>query len=424
MKITNLLLPIVFFSLLSSFYTVHAEQCFPQGSITVSLPGSTGQTARAEVSPMGDITIDYTGGALRGHIDSLGYFTASNNYKTVSGNVNTSCNIEKTPIQKANELSESINSEVKTLNSNRDSLNNYNDSATHKDAIKSTSYYKQICPYKLQPESQLSQTAISSAGSLVSEIKKYSDGTYAIFKISSGQYLGPGTENDFTNYSLFDKDNDDINKIALGTHPELTAWNGSTLMKQSITDLDIRRVYIRLKEEEISKYFSDENNCLERKICPLNSILDSQNSCSCIKGYGAGAGKSLGKCVPQKQAWEDSGLFLYGDLNSKKTQYGYECNDGYLPNETKSKCVLIKNIKNQVNGSDRILKKGMSGPDVLELQTKLKKLNYLPTSHTPSKNFRPVTATALIKFQKDNKISPANGIFAPTTQEILLKLAK
>lgn len=76
---------------LLSFNIANAEQCFPSGSITVGLPGSTGQTTHAVVSPMGAITIDYPNGSLQGNIDSLGHFTASNDHTTVSGNVNTSC---------------------------------------------------------------------------------------------------------------------------------------------------------------------------------------------------------------------------------------------------------------------------------------------------------------------------------------------
>ena len=70
----------------------------------------------------------------------------------------------------------------------------------------------------------------------------------------------------------------------------------------------------------------------------------------------------------------------------------------------------------------RTLKKGMLGSDVTELQTQLKKLGYLPASHVPSKNFGSVTQSALIKFQKDNKISPANGMFGPITQSKLFSV--
>ena len=70
----------------------------------------------------------------------------------------------------------------------------------------------------------------------------------------------------------------------------------------------------------------------------------------------------------------------------------------------------------------RTLKKGMLGSDVVELQTQLKRLGYLSASHVPSKNFGSVTQAALIKFQKDNKIFPANGVFSPLTQAKLLSI--
>lgn len=72
----------------------------------------------------------------------------------------------------------------------------------------------------------------------------------------------------------------------------------------------------------------------------------------------------------------------------------------------------------------RILKKGMTGPDVKQLQEALKKLGYLPNSHTVSTSFGTVTQNAVIKFQKDNKIKPAAGTFDVSTQTKLLSLIK
>lgn len=72
----------------------------------------------------------------------------------------------------------------------------------------------------------------------------------------------------------------------------------------------------------------------------------------------------------------------------------------------------------------RNLKKGISGDDVKQLQMLLQKLNYLPNDHSPSKYFGVITNSALIKFQKDNKIQPASGLFGPTTQAKLISLTK
>jgi hypothetical protein len=72
----------------------------------------------------------------------------------------------------------------------------------------------------------------------------------------------------------------------------------------------------------------------------------------------------------------------------------------------------------------RTLKKGMSGDDVRQLQILLQKLNYLPSSQTPSTYFGSITSNALIKFQRDNKIQPSTGSFGPTTQAKLISLIK
>lgn len=72
----------------------------------------------------------------------------------------------------------------------------------------------------------------------------------------------------------------------------------------------------------------------------------------------------------------------------------------------------------------RTLKKGMSGNDVKQLQVFLQKLNYLPANFVPSVYFGDVTNNALIKFQKDNKIQPASGLFGALTQKKILLISK
>lgn len=72
----------------------------------------------------------------------------------------------------------------------------------------------------------------------------------------------------------------------------------------------------------------------------------------------------------------------------------------------------------------RSLKMGMSGKDVKQLQTLLKKLNYLSSNHIITNYFGPITNNAVIKFQKDNNINPALGFFGPITQAKIVSLTK
>lgn len=91
---------VVFLVVLFSFQITYAEQCFPHGKISISAPNL--QTLEGTVSSMGDISFFYPGhGTLNGVIDSLGYFTASNDEFTVKGTVDTSCSgtsISRPPI--------------------------------------------------------------------------------------------------------------------------------------------------------------------------------------------------------------------------------------------------------------------------------------------------------------------------------------
>lgn len=72
----------------------------------------------------------------------------------------------------------------------------------------------------------------------------------------------------------------------------------------------------------------------------------------------------------------------------------------------------------------RSLKKGMSGDDVKQLQTLLKKLNYFPIDQDTTNYFGAITHAAVIKFQKDNNIKPVAGLFGPLTQAKILSLNK
>lgn len=96
-----------------------------------------------------------------------------------------------------------------------------------------------------------------------------------------------------------------------------------------------------------------------------------------------------------------------------------------LPAKTLKNAVSTSTTPSSINFSfQRNLKIGMSGDDVKQLQVFLQKLKYLPLSHVPSIYFGPITNKALIKFQKDNKIYPASGYFATSSQSKLIELIK
>ncbi|WDU82124.1 peptidoglycan-binding domain-containing protein [Caloramator sp. Dgby_cultured_2] len=72
---------------------------------------------------------------------------------------------------------------------------------------------------------------------------------------------------------------------------------------------------------------------------------------------------------------------------------------------------------------NRVLKRGMIGEDVRELQRALIKLGYLKIS-TPTITFGPSTETAVKAFQRANRLN-ADGIVGKTTADrINLNLAR
>lgn len=71
-------------------------------------------------------------------------------------------------------------------------------------------------------------------------------------------------------------------------------------------------------------------------------------------------------------------------------------------------------------GAEELLKKGMSGQKVLELQTRLQSLGYLG-SGSPDGIFGSATQTAVIKFQADNGLND-DGIAGPATIAAMDKL--
>ncbi len=81
--------------------------------------------------------------------------------------------------------------------------------------------------------------------------------------------------------------------------------------------------------------------------------------------------------------------------------------------------------KGQVLGASTVnfsvdLKLGVRGKDVLELQKLLVSQGFLKIA-TPTNYFGPATRSALIAFQKKNKIVPASGIFGPLTRAYINK---
>ena len=102
----------------------------------------------------------------------------------------------------------------------------------------------------------------------------------------------------------------------------------------------------------------------------------------------------------------------------------YDVNIVTTLNKAIANTMKADDISGDRNVFNRNLKIGMSGDDVKQLQVFLQKLKYLPLSHVPSIYFGPITNKALIKFQKDNKIYPASGYFATSSQSKLIELIK
>ena len=171
--------------------------------------------------------------------------------------------------------------------------------------------------------------------------------------------------------------------------------------------------------------------------CPIHSTLNSKNICACDSQFypifedlsKEGIIKSTKNntflCGTKSAQMQSVGEYLYGSqvyYNLEKNNYS--CNIGYVfssPEESKGKCILA-DTKNTSISFKRTLKKGMSGDDVKQLQTSLQKLGYLSKAQTPSTYFGVITKNALVKLQKENKITPANGVFSSSTQIIITSL--
>jgi hypothetical protein len=211
--------------------------------------------------------------------------------------------------------------------------------------------------------------------------------------------------------------------------------------------------------------------------CPVNSYTSNGN-CYCLSGYQMNYNKTFCELLPMKigcapyEFTQENGSctckfgkgvngtcltanekcrLWSGEYSYSKTENDTNCfcETGYVIKNSKCTKYVPEQIINQINATattsttltqnpssipnnitnstttpsfTRILKKGMSGNDVKQLQTLLQKINYLSNTQTLSTYFGVITTNALIKFQKDNKIQPSTGSFDPITQAKLISL--
>lgn len=453
MKTTNILVSLLFFSLFS-FNTVHAEQCFPQGSITVSLPGSTGQTAHAEVSPMGAITIDYPNGPLRGYVDSLGHFTASNDYTTVNGNVDTSC---------AKVQSSSIDTQgclvpvTKDCDANalggisvQQNMFGIGNTAMGTGAIQAckdthTQYQSELNAYKtcLNTKSQSAQSVSNNTPTPTESVKAKAScqEQHGIHSVTQGNYCSCP----LVGYS-FDSNGQCISDIQ----------EGSTTQRDESVSLETSDI-LKAVGKIFQTFYPNGVDTLNKGIANYKSGQkeDAIKSFTQIQPLFNDARKNalgLNDKYKDKKISEQATNLLYslketsivcdltvtimmsGDTQGVGVTSGIKKCLGWVASTNNligtTTMSSIKNISSSMstlkvdNNFNRTLKKGMSGEDVKQLQVLLQKLNYLPSTQVLSTYFGVITNNALIKFQKDNKILPATGSFGPATQAKLISLTK
>lgn len=173
-------------------------------------------------------------------------------------------------------------------------------------------------------------------------------------------------------------------------------------------------------EEKYASYLSDLDNA-KKECSVLGEILAKQaqmrneelkKPASVVQDCGQGYVLLNGVCsLPVTQTCSTNAASVNGKC---------QCNQGFILDNSNN-CVVQKSA--QVSFK-RSLKKGVTGQDVKQLQELLIKNGYLPATHTPSTYFGTVTSNAVIKFQKDNAITPANGSFGPLTQKKLLSASE
>ncbi len=163
------------------------------------------------------------------------------------------------------------------------------------------------------------------------------------------------------------------------------------------------------------------------------SQYNQKDYCGCADGYTTDA---RAQCVLMGPSYCAD---TYG-INSHAQGAGCVCNDGYKGGENKQ-CILsaqtstssqsiastsinekvVSNSNLNTTPYSRTLRYKMTGNDVKILQQSFIKLGYLSSSSQATILFGKLTRNAVIKFQIDNEITPAQGVFGPLTQKMILQ---
>ena len=402
----------VFFSLtilLTTIFIVHAEQCFPNGSITVAT--GNGQTLNAYVDSMGKITIygyksssNYGGGreTLYGKIDNLGYFKASSDYTTVSGSVDTSCKTKTFP---------SVDTSYTGYCSTP-----YATGYTDENVCGGLAVYA-----NMHGVGGTSQDTSTLCRQQVSEYKT---------RVSAYNNCLAQQAQDAKNRIIsIENERDDKLKNLCSSFDSHYTYDTTLKTCVCVADYQLRND-ICVSNNTIVCYRNSGDN----------AEMKSDGNCGCKNGYYMNEND---KCVygikPKIDLTQDIKTYVdYGndcfrgriftqselqacnDYKSKPRYYDVNI----VSTLNKATTTIIKNDDDGKNVFSRNLKIGMSGDDVKQLQILLQRLKYLPMSHTPSTYFGPITSKAVIKFQKDNKIYPMNGVLDYLTYQKITKLTK
>ena len=343
-KYTTLIFLLSLFLLLVN--VAQAGTCFPKGKITVQ--GANGQTYQGDVSAMGEITIDYPYGALKGRVDSSGYFKASNDQVETTGTVDTSCPLNTlTPSSFTLMNPENLETETKDINK-----------------YDSSSLPNPICPLPEQPLSQQRDPVDSARFGNGLTINKYSDGIFSVF-LPGGYYIKQGSEIMFNEArKAEDLRNRASSLVSEGGHAQ-----------EAILLMDIYKTSEKISEiwvYQLMNQWVHDTSCLAKKSkntisglsyqksCPANSTSTLNGSCACAKGFEAifkisdkeaiirDFENGDFKCGTHVEAIQAAGVRLYGShARYNVSDNNFSCEDGYTfefpVDSEKNKCVLLKN---------------------------------------------------------------------------------
>ena len=185
-------------------------------------------------------------------------------------------------------------------------------------------------------------------------------------------------------------------------------------------------------DSSIQTAIQSRDNAITQQRTTRDSLIASYNNCA----------NSLTTLLAKMKSYSlelDSCTNAMG-ANSTPTDNGSgtfnscSCVDGYVVSKTNGQCVIQSTITptqitdttsivsnpSLINNFTRTLKYLSKGNDVKLLQQDLIKLGYLPVKQQLSNNFGSATKNAVIKFQKDNNIKPASGVFDYATQKIFI----